>query len=442
MQKKDLLHKIQTDNLLLGLYFGATFVMALYNLFIYFAVKDRGHLIYSGFALTLGLFQLSHQGFFETQYHHFSTDVQNLIHAFLGNCGTFFMLLLVLSFADEQKKQKIFMAVWKIFFALTVFFAVLSFLEYRTVRAAMIWALIAGIFSLYSALRNYRNSGYHRLFFFGLLFAFAGIMTYILKAVDLLIPIITEYGILIGHSSELFIISIALAVKVHELNKNKEKALRQEKIYRLVIKEKEIQHKNLELATIKKVIQPHFLLNSLTFIIRKIKEKPADAVELIKALSHEFHYIIRYSGRDLVPASEEIFICQTHIKVMNLMKKNKYSLESSEFHPEINIPPLLFHTVLENAFSHEDPDSEGFSFQVDHKIQDSDENSGEKKSRETVYSLKVFGRFIKSKNTVPRTGSAYMESRLEESFPGKWKIHSHSIPEGWQTEIRIREDRA
>jgi len=57
----------------------------------------------------------------------------------------------------------------------------------------------------------------------------------------------------------------------------------------------------LEIEMLKKNIQPHFLMNTLTTIMEVIEQEPKVAVALIEALAVEFRILARVSGEKLIP---------------------------------------------------------------------------------------------------------------------------------------------
>ena len=57
----------------------------------------------------------------------------------------------------------------------------------------------------------------------------------------------------------------------------------------------------LETELLRKHLKPHFLLNTLTNIISLIEHKPALSIELIEALSEEFHQLNAITSTNLIP---------------------------------------------------------------------------------------------------------------------------------------------
>ncbi len=184
----------------------------------------------------------------------------------------------------------------------------------------------------------------------------------------------------------------------------------------------------LELEMLKKNIQPHFLMNSLASVIAWMEDDPKVGTQFIAALAQELEIMIDISSKKLIPLSREIQLCESYLLVMSLRKEIKYLFHTEGINPQDLIPPALIHTAVENGITHnQDLDGEmRFSLHFE-------ENKQGRK-----YTLIASG---KSRQTVAKktggTGLKYMEARLQESFPNRWKLYAQPIAQGWKTEIII-----
>lgn len=188
----------------------------------------------------------------------------------------------------------------------------------------------------------------------------------------------------------------------------------------------------LENELLKKNINPHFLLNSLTSIIVWLRKDPKSAIKLIEALAYEFRMITQISGLKQIPIQQEIELCRTHLKIMNYRKGADFHLESVDIVEEENVPPMIFHTLIENGLTHGYENKSRGTFTLQRQknsdcVQYILSNDGDFCSEESKYSSGF--------------GMKYIESRLEESYPGRWKISSHSIKNGWETIIDLKEEK-
>lgn len=185
----------------------------------------------------------------------------------------------------------------------------------------------------------------------------------------------------------------------------------------------------LELELLKKNLQPHFLLNTLTALTELVERRPAEAVRLIEDLAGEFRLIVSMATERTVPLAQELALCRAHLQVMGVRTGRTLSLEATGVDDEAHVPPAVFLTLVENAFSHQRFDGAPVVFRLE---------------GETLAGGSRSYRFHSPGVIAPRTrasggtGLRYVKARLEESFPGRWSLTDGPAPDGWQTHIAIR----
>lgn len=185
----------------------------------------------------------------------------------------------------------------------------------------------------------------------------------------------------------------------------------------------------LQLALIKKNIQPHFIKNTLTSLIDWVEESPKEGVIFIQALADEFDIINEIAEQVLIPIRQEIELCKKHISVMQFRKEINYQWEESGIDENELIPPALFHTILENGITHSSPLEDGsmkfkltFSANAEYK----------------QYDFETFGKTrIKLKTRDGGNGFGYIKARLTESYGDNWDFASNKSEYGWLTTIKI-----
>ncbi len=186
----------------------------------------------------------------------------------------------------------------------------------------------------------------------------------------------------------------------------------------------------LEIELLKKNIQPHFLLNTLATIMEVIEREPKTAVTMIEALATEFRILARVSGEKLIPLAQEMDLCRAHLRVMSLRKGAQCALEVSGAVDTAQVPPAMFHTLIENGLTHLLPRAGRHDFEL--RVE----------SRPSALRFSLVARGERQANpatgTAPDgTGMRYIKARLEESFTGRWSIAGGPVPEGWETVIEI-----
>ena len=185
----------------------------------------------------------------------------------------------------------------------------------------------------------------------------------------------------------------------------------------------------LEIELLKKNIQPHFLMNTLTTVMEVIEQNPKSAVSLIEALAGEFRILARVSGEKLIPLGQELELCRAHIRIMGLRRGVECSLETREVDEASPVPPALFHTLVESGLTHQVPRDGRLTFVLEASYLPG----------LARYTMVVHGENPPIKDP-PRdgTGLRYVKARLEESFAGNWSLAAGPVAEGWQTVIEIR----
>jgi len=109
---------------------------------------------------------------------------------------------------------------------------------------------------------------------------------------------------------------------------------------------------NIELAWLKNQVSPHFFFNTLNNIHSLIESKPNDAQKSVQLLSKLMRYLLYESNAALIPLSKEVAFIESYIGLMKLKltKAVKVSFSHTSILDSINLPPLLFNPLIENAF--------------------------------------------------------------------------------------------
>lgn len=190
-----------------------------------------------------------------------------------------------------------------------------------------------------------------------------------------------------------------------------------------------VQSTRLRLELLKKNIQPHFLMNTLTSLIDWIEESPKKGVSFIEALAKEFDLFNKIENQTLIPIHQEIELCRTHLNIMEYRKEIKYLWEEENIDFEQKIPPAILHTLLENGITHGLPlENNSIKFKLVF------ENN-------TTYKCYTFLTIAEVRNTTKNvkegTGIKYIKARLTESYSSKWSFSSEPTPQGWTNTIKI-----
>lgn len=109
----------------------------------------------------------------------------------------------------------------------------------------------------------------------------------------------------------------------------------------------ELQHLHYQL-------QPHFFFNSLNNIYSLVEISPDRAKSSIHSLSKLMRYMLYETNMELVPLAKEIDFMKKYIELMKLRVSDKTRVSASfpSACDGIQVAPLLFISLIENAFKH------------------------------------------------------------------------------------------
>ena len=195
----------------------------------------------------------------------------------------------------------------------------------------------------------------------------------------------------------------------------------------------------LELELVKKQLQPHFILNTLTAIEEWIDTSPSDAVSFIQALALEFRQMAQLSSQSLVTFAQEIALCESHLKIMGYRFNAKFNLVNEGINERALIPPGILLTLIENAFSHNNYGANTYDFFI--IANEENRYSSEVMTRVTFKSQKCGA--SKTDNYVnfhttgacagigSGVGTKYIKARLTEAYGEHWYFDETQESDFW-----------
>lgn len=190
----------------------------------------------------------------------------------------------------------------------------------------------------------------------------------------------------------------------------------------------ELRASRLQAALVKRNIQPHFIMNSLTVAMELQETDTAAARDFIRALSDEFRALATMIDQPRVTLREELALCRSHLAMMALRLDARLTLEADGLDEAAQCPPGLFHTLIENAISHNRYDGKSVTLSL----------SARSDRAGTTYMLRVPALEMRAESAVGSgSGTRYIEARLEEFAPGRWTFSSGPDGDDWVTRIQI-----
>ncbi|OSY88288.1 hypothetical protein WH52_05815 [Tenacibaculum holothuriorum] len=187
----------------------------------------------------------------------------------------------------------------------------------------------------------------------------------------------------------------------------------------------------LKYELLKKKIQPHFLMNTLTSLIDWVEEAPNKGVEFIEALADEFDLLNQVENETLIPISQEIQLCKSHLNIMKFRKEIDYIWQDEGVKNDTfqMIPPAVIHTLLENGITHCLPlENNSMRFKLIVTAH----------NKQATYTFLTYAKVRNAqKNTSDGTGFKYIKARLTENYGDNWEFNSESTESGWKNVITI-----
>lgn len=195
-------------------------------------------------------------------------------------------------------------------------------------------------------------------------------------------------------------------------------------------KELEKQKLKTELAFLKNQVSPHFFMNTLNNIHALIDINSEDAKESIIKLSKLMRYLLYDSEQGKTTLAKEIEFIKSYVDLMKLRftKQVKLELSFPESLPDVQIPPMLFTSLLENAFKH------GVSYQSESFIE-----VVMKTDHEKLY-FRIKNSKNKSKNGINELGGIGLENlrkRLDLIYSNRYDLEQTEDQDTFEIYIKL-----
>ena len=119
------------------------------------------------------------------------------------------------------------------------------------------------------------------------------------------------------------------------------------------LKDEKAKNTEAELAWLKNQINPHFLFNTLNNISSLTQIDPDAAQDAIAQLSDLLRYAMYETNKKTVPIQGEVEFMRNYIALMQLRCNEKTEVKTTfDIEQDVEIAPLLFISLIENAFKH------------------------------------------------------------------------------------------
>ncbi len=343
-----------------GIYYGLMLLMVLYNLFIYYSLKDKSYLFYVGYVFSIALLNASMDGY-AFQYFWPNIPAINQYEDIFASLVGIAAILFVLSFLDTKSNAPF---LHKILIGLAA--AYIITIVIIASRYFMIGSSIMEIVSLTSVISIFITAiiilkkGFRPAKFFLIAWTMllVSIIVFILKDFNLL-PYnhFTVNALQAGSGVEAVLLSIALADRI-KLFRN-EKAKAQRELIQSLTEKATMQHEMIELEAraLRSQMNPHFIFNCMNSIKALIQQKEDDkAITYLTTFSKLLRTILQNMDKREISLYDEIEICRLYTQLECMRFGNKFtytfSVDPKLDIKSIQVPALILQPFVENAIWH------------------------------------------------------------------------------------------
>jgi two-component system, sensor histidine kinase LadS len=414
------------EQLVFGIFFGFMLVLSLYNLILYIKVRESGYIHYFMYITVYGLFQFSLYGLAQQylwpEWNGWAKQNAPFFLVFAIIYRTLFTMSVLQS---KENTPRLHQVLKGLLVALVLLAAYHGLAGLSLLAPVLVLGPEAGLgvsslyffaFTITVFITNFRCLGKNvpaaKTFMIAWIFMVSALLLYTLKTLGFLPSnTITEYSIVFGTVGEMCLLFISLGESIQAIKFESQEKHRRQQVAIQAYQEEQLRSIRLELELLKANIHPHFMLNSINAATMWIGEDPATAEKLLHALSRELKQLLKIVGEKTIPISEEIRICRMHLELMSLRHDKSFTLKVESIKTDEKIPPMVFHTLVENGLTH------GFAHKdVGEFILSRNEDKD--KVYFTLYNDGATGNKNSESNGL---GLKYVRARLEEAYgDGDW----------------------
>ena len=259
------------EHLALGIYYGVMLGLFLYNLILFFALRDRTILLYVLYVGTFALGQYALNGLAFQQFWPDSPDWANNVVLLSVAASVVAMLAFSRDFLDLKRRlprlDLLFIGAMVAYGVIVLLIPVLGYSVTIRIETAIVLVMAAVI--LYAGWRVFLT-GYRpaRNFLIAWTTLLAGIFAFAAVSFGLLPKnLFTEYGIQIGSAAEMVLLSFALADRINALREENARIQRdaQEQLeFRVIERTRDLDDANRQLQAVNRMLQDFSLRDGLT----------------------------------------------------------------------------------------------------------------------------------------------------------------------------------
>lgn len=339
--------RLKLRDVLSGLYFGIMLVMILYNLFIYFSVKDRSYIYYVIYILLVLITQTILQGYpYQYLWPNSPVIAKYSLFIFPSLVGIASMVFMNV-FLKVREYNKVLFKLTFLFTAVYIISMVLAVINIFDVsqKVMEINAMVVSIFMVVTAIHVIRKGFTPAKYFLTAWVIFLlGVVVFILKDLEVL-PYnnFTRYTMQIGSAIETVLLSFALAARINIYKKERLDALEEN--------ERIVQEQNIILE--KKVAERTEELKQTLADLKQTQSKLVDAEkmsslgQLTAGIAHEINNPINFVSSNIAPLKRDIDDLKTIMNKYEEIKETDNVIEKMKEIEELKQELDLEYTIEE-----------------------------------------------------------------------------------------------
>ncbi|MFM1773105.1 MAG: hypothetical protein RLZZ71_2247 [Bacteroidota bacterium] len=319
LREEELLNDYENIDLIFAIYLGIILSMFIYNLFVYFSVRDSVYLLYIFYIITVGYTQLVLFGFSSKYIINFSGSLNISLGSIIPGLSGLATIFFAQNFIRTAQYAPGINRILNLFKLLYLVAIGLAFLGYHNTTQIILnvgasSALILIFASLRAIKQGYRPARY---FIIAWVIFILGLTLYALRNFGILpFNAFTNFALPVGSVVEILLLSFALADRINVLKQEKE--LSQQQAF-VAMKENErlVKEQNIQLE--KKVhertadlenrnTELHTAMNDLRMTQQQLveSEKLASIGQMTAGIAHEINNPINFVQSNVGPLKRDI----------------------------------------------------------------------------------------------------------------------------------------
>jgi len=108
----------------------------------------------------------------------------------------------------------------------------------------------------------------------------------------------------------------------------------------------------LQLASLKNQVNPHFLFNTLNVLTSLIPKDPEASIRFVKQLSEVYRYVLEQNAKDTTNIKDELQFLKSYVYLQKIRFGESFQVLEQITVPDFQIIPLALQMLLENAIKH------------------------------------------------------------------------------------------